>query len=73
MHSPPGTDPTGNLGDVRLVDGGPFAGRVEYCDGTAWGTVCDNNFGMQEATVICNQLGLGGKKARSDFLYNDNY
>ena len=45
-------------GDIRLVDGGsPIDGRVEVCVNRAWGTVCDNLFGADEAEVICAQLG----------------
>ena len=33
-------------------------GRVEVClDGT-YGTVCDMDFGEEEASVVCRQLGF---------------
>ena len=32
-------------------------GRVEVCVGEVWGTVCNDFFGSNEATVICRQLG----------------
>ncbi len=37
-------------------------GRVEVCNSNsnAWGTVCDDLFGDDEATVACRQLGLNG-------------
>ena len=35
-------------------------GRVEICKDNAWGTVCDNNFGTEEANVACRQLGYLG-------------
>ena len=48
-------------GDIRLVDGADFRqGRVEVCNSNAWGTVCDDFFGADEATVACRQLGLNG-------------
>ena len=44
---------------MRLVGGSnPLEGRVEVCINRAWGTVCDNGFSSEDATVICNQLGL---------------
>ncbi len=48
-------------GDIRLVGGVDFRqGRVEVCNSNAWGTVCDDFFGSDEATVACRQLGLNG-------------
>ena len=48
-------------GDVWLVDGDNYAataGRVEYCVGGLWGTVCNYNWGVADVTVVCRQLGL---------------
>ena len=33
-------------------------GRVEYCSGGVWGSVCDNTWDAVDASVICNQLGF---------------
>ena len=44
-------------GEVQLVSSSnPLEGRVEVCINRAWGTICDNGFNTEDATVICNQL-----------------
>ena len=44
---------------MRLADGlDANEGRVEVCVYEQWATVCDENWGMAEARVVCNQLGL---------------
>ena len=46
-------------GELRLADGGAAnEGRVEICLGGVWGTICDNNWGADDAVVACRQLGL---------------
>uniref|UniRef100_A0A671ETJ5 protein-lysine 6-oxidase n=1 Tax=Rhinolophus ferrumequinum TaxID=59479 RepID=A0A671ETJ5_RHIFE len=45
---------------LRLVGPGsrPEEGRLEVLHQGQWGTVCDDNFALQEATVACRQLGF---------------
>ena len=45
-------------GAVRLVRGRSSSeGRVDYCSGGAWGTVCDTTWNANSAAVVCKQLG----------------
>jgi len=50
-------------GELKLVGSFLLEGRVEMCVEGNWGTICDDRWGDNDATVVCRQLGFSDQGA----------
>ncbi len=60
-------------GDIKLSGGStPYEGTVLVCMNNAWGTVCDDYWGPEEAQVVCNAMDYSaqGNKDLERYLIN---
>ena len=48
----------GNIEDFYFDKDELARGRIEVCVGGAYGTICDQNWDNEDASVVCSQLGF---------------
>ncbi|XP_074497106.1 scavenger receptor cysteine-rich type 1 protein M130-like [Sebastes fasciatus] len=57
---------------VRLVNGKSLcSGRLEVKSNQSWSSVCEDDFDLQDAEVVCRELGCGAPSVLQGALYGD--
>lgn len=56
-------------GDLRLSGGSDSQGRLEIYHEGEWGTICDDHFDHNDASVACVQLGFSANSAHSIYTH----
>ena len=58
------------VSNLRLVGGSvPEEGRIEILHKGQWGTICDDNWDIEDATVACLELGYGPARKYRGYSY----
>nr|XP_009500189.1 PREDICTED: macrophage receptor MARCO-like [Phalacrocorax carbo] len=57
MKGSKGEKGEGNFRQLIRIAGGGSRGRVEIFHQDSWGTICDDSWGTQDASVVCRMLG----------------
>ncbi|CAI8050336.1 Neurotrypsin, partial [Geodia barretti] len=60
-----------NPNPVQLIDGPSInEGRLQIYYNNEWGTVCDDRWGLDEASVVCKSLGFPGADGHKYLLHD---
>ena len=74
-NPPPPNCLAGDEGEFRLVNGSvPNEGRLEICHNLVWGTICDDYWTTDDATVACREhLGYPAGAMSGGVIFHPNH